>query len=79
MRRRLAGTPCGPAARAPAGQRPALRQCTVTVAVALFVEPHEFDTRTQYDVVAPRRGVVYDDDVAPAMGDAVFPDAPTYH
>ena len=55
------------------------RYCTVTVAVALFVDPQEFVTRTQYEVVAVRRGVVYDDDVAPEIGFDVLPDVPRNH
>jgi hypothetical protein len=51
---------------------------TVTVADALLTEPQEFDTRTQYDVVAPG-DTVSELDVPPATGDEVFPDAPTYH
>ena len=59
--------------------RPPEPQWTVTIAVLLLVEPQEFVTRTQYDVVDCSRDVVYDEDVAPAIGDDVLPDDPMNH
>ena len=51
---------------------------TVIVAELLFTVPHEFDTRTQYDVVDA--GVTAIElAVPPATGLEVFPLAPKYH
>jgi hypothetical protein len=55
-----------------------LAAAIVTVAVALLTEPQEFDTRTQYDVVVAGETVT-ELDVAPAIGDPVFPEVPVYH
>jgi hypothetical protein len=51
---------------------------TVTVAVLLFVEPHAFETRTQYEVVFVGL-TVREEPVAPEIGLEVLPVVPMYH
>jgi hypothetical protein len=50
-------------------------ELTVTVAVALFADPHPFDTRTQYENVDVPPTLM-EVPVAPVIGDAVFPLVP---
>ena len=50
-----------------------------TRAVALSREPQAFVTRTQNSVGVVTTGVVSVEDVAPAIGNAVLPECPTYH
>jgi hypothetical protein len=52
---------------------------TVTTAARLSVEPFEFVTRTQYEVVLTRRGVVKAGPLAPMIGVVVVPLGPSYH
>jgi hypothetical protein len=53
-------------------------QSTVTTAVSLSSLPHEFVTRTQYEVVCVGAGS-YVADVASSIGESVLPVMPMYH
>ena len=50
----------------------------MTVAVALFALPHEFVTRTQYDVVLAGATLI-ELPVPPEIGLDVLPEVPMYH
>ena len=52
---------------------------TVTVAVSLSACPPGPETLTQKEIVAASGGVVYDAEVAPAIGLPVSPEVPAYH
>jgi hypothetical protein len=52
---------------------------TVTVAVLLFLDPQEFVTFTQYEVVEVSEPVPSEEDVAPPIGCDSFPLEPRYH
>src|SRR5436305_9604511 len=76
LRQSRSGTPSP--LKSPRTDPPPPAVVMLIVALELLTEPQALLTRTQY-VVATVGETMTDDPVAPAIGEAVLPLAPTYH